>query len=171
MSSDARRPLAIIVLFQSFWGRLATRERTLVGLAAMVVGVGALWWIALQPALKTLRDSPAVRTALDHQLQQVLRVSQQAKAIESLAPVTREEALRLIESTAKSRLGATTQVVVQGDRVVITVRSVTGDALAEWLTQVRVNARAMPSQVQLRRTTPAPPALWEGTISFSFAAR
>lgn len=171
MKPGSQQSAAWSTWLRATWTRLAPRERILVALATLVVGAGALWWVALQPAIKTLREAPATRSALEQQLQQVQLIEQQVKSIESLAPIAREEALRQIESSTKIRLGANSQVTVQGERVVVSVKSVTAEALADWLIQVRVNARAMPSQVQLRRTTAVAPALWEGSISLSLVVR
>jgi general secretion pathway protein M len=48
-----------------------------------------------------------------------------------------------------------------GERVTVTLLGTAADALAEWLTQARVNARALPSEARLVRNASG---LWEGTV-------
>ncbi|WP_225981021.1 type II secretion system protein GspM, partial [Paracidovorax avenae] len=53
------------------WKTLAPREQSLVLAAGTVVAVALLWWVALAPALRTLREAPAQHAALDAQLQRM----------------------------------------------------------------------------------------------------
>jgi general secretion pathway protein M len=48
-------------------------------LAAAVVGLALLWWLALAPALATLRAAPAQRAALQAQAQQMQRWQREAR--------------------------------------------------------------------------------------------
>jgi type II secretory pathway component PulM len=51
------------------WQALAARERAAVLLAAVVLGGGLLWGVALQPAGRVALEAPARIAALDAQLQ------------------------------------------------------------------------------------------------------
>ena len=53
------------------------------------------------------------------------------------------------DSTAS--LGGTVQLSVQGDRATATLRGTPPAALAQWLAQVRINARLLPLESQLAR--------------------
>ena len=46
------------------WVGLAPRERALVGGAAALVALALLWWVALAPALATLRSADVQHRAL-----------------------------------------------------------------------------------------------------------
>ena len=46
------------------WQTLAPREQHLVRAAALLVALALLWWLALAPALHTLRSAPARHAAL-----------------------------------------------------------------------------------------------------------
>ena len=65
---------------QQRWKALAPREQNLVLAASAIVALALLWWVALAPALKTLRTAPARHAALDAQLQRMQ--SLQAEALQ-----------------------------------------------------------------------------------------
>lgn len=132
---------------------LSARERRLVTLAAAVVLLGLLWWLAVAPALQTLREAPARHAALDAQLtrmQQLARTAESLRAASAGAQPGRDEALRALDA-ATAALGATGQVSVLGDRATLTLRGAPPQALAQWLAQVRINARLLPLESQLAR--------------------
>ena len=153
---------------QARWTQLDSRERLLVMAALSVVGVALLWWIAVSPALSTLRQADAQQRALAAQVQKMQSLQVQAQAIQSQPKINRDDALRALESSVKG-LGATAQLNVAGDRATVTLRNAAADTLARWLSQARVNARAIPSEARLIRsaTTPGSPAAWDGTVVLS----
>jgi general secretion pathway protein M len=146
---------------------MAPRERQAVMIAAWVLGLALLWWVALGPALNTLRQAPERQATLDAQLTQMLRMAataEQVRAQNNTPPPTRRGAQAAIES-ATAALGAQAQVSVQGDRAILTLRGVAPEALAKWLSQVRVNARLLPVEAQVQRQ--ASPAGWAGQITLA----
>ena len=146
---------------------MAPRERQAVLVAIWIVGLALLWWIALGPALSTLRQAPTRQAAVDAQLNQMLRMAataEQVRAQNSTPPPTRRGAQAAIES-ATTALGAQAQVSVQGDRAILTLRGVPPEALAQWLSQVRVNARLLPIEAQVQRQ--GAPGGWAGQITLA----
>lgn len=152
------------------WQRLHPRERRLVALSAAVVGLALLWWLALAPPLRMLREASAQRTALESQAQQMQMLQREATALKAQPRIGQEEALRALKATTEKRLGASAQLAVVGDRANVTLKAVSAGVLAEWLTDARVNARAMPVDARLTRQD-APAAggvpVWSGTLSLS----
>ena len=150
------------------WTQLDSRERTLVLAALSVVAVALLWWVGISPALNTLRQADAQRSGLTAQVQKMQSLQAQAQAIASQPKINRDDALRALEASVKG-LGATAQLNVSGDRATVTLRNTAADALARWLSQARVNARAIPSEARLTRSAASPggPATWDGTIVLS----
>lgn len=142
------------------WARLAVRERRLVVVALVVVTAGLLWALAIAPALATVRSAPQRLVQLDLQLQTMQGLSMQAKALQANAPIGRDEALRLLESSVQQRLAGKAQVSTSGDRVTITLSAVEPQPLAQWLAQVRGAARVSVQQARLLRS----PAGWGGSI-------
>ena len=150
------------------WDALAARERVLVAAAAAVVGLALVWWIALGPAIATLRSAEAQHRALDTQLQQMLRLQAQAKAMQSQPRQSQEEAMRQLEATIRQQLGTAARYSIAGDRVTVTLAAVPASALAQWLTQVRVNARALPVEARLTRNGAGG---WDGSLTLTLPPR
>ncbi|WP_225976039.1 type II secretion system protein GspM, partial [Paracidovorax avenae] len=65
------------------WKTLAPREQSLVLAAGTVVAVALLWWVALAPALRTLREAPAQHAALDAQLQRMQALQSEALQLQA----------------------------------------------------------------------------------------
>ena len=135
------------------WAALEARERRLIAIGAGLVAVALIWWIALAPALKTLREAPAEHAKVDAQLQQMTTLQAQAKALQSQPRANRDESMRALEGSVRTGLGATAQIQQQGsgEGVNVVIRAVPAEALAQWLTQARGNARAVPREVHLTR--------------------
>ena len=79
-----------------------------------------------------------------------------------------DEALRALEQTIRQRFGTTARYSIGGDRVTITLSAAAPDTLAQWLTQARVNARALPAEARLTRNAAGQ---WDGTLVMSLPAR
>lgn len=150
------------------WDALAPREQLLVAAAAAVVLAALLWWVLLRPALQTLRVSEAQHAHMDTQLQQVLRLQAQAQAMQSQPRQSHEEALRLLETAIRQQLGTAARYAISGERVSVTLSGVSSEVLAQWLTQARANARALPAEARLQRNAAG---LWEGTLVLSLPPR
>ncbi|MDZ4357374.1 MAG: type II secretion system protein GspM [Variovorax sp.] len=144
--------------------RLSPRERRAVFAAAWVVGLGLLWWLALAPALGTLRQAPERHARLDAQLAQMQHLAASAEQLRSLnsSPPPGRAATQRARAQYTSQLGGSAQVSAQGDRASVNFRGTTPEALSQWLNQMRVNARLLPVQAQLERQ--ANPAGWSGQL-------
>lgn len=155
-------------LLRARWDALRPREQAMVAVAAAVVGAALVWLIALGPAIGTLRTSEAQRRALDAQLQHMRGLQAQAQALQAQPKQSYDEALKALELSLRQRLGTTARMMVAGERATITLTGTAADALAQWLTQARVNARALPSEARLSRN---PAGLWEGTLVLTLPPR
>ncbi len=148
------------------WAALGSRERTLVMVTLALVLLALVWWIAIAPALRTLRQADAQHRDLAAQIQQMQRLQAQAQSIQSQPKISRDDAVRALDASVKQRLNATAQVNLAGDRATVTLRNTAADQLAQWLSQARVNARAIPTEARLVRSTASsggPPG-WDGTV-------
>jgi general secretion pathway protein M len=152
----------------SRWAQLAPREKLLVGTAAAVVSVALLWWVGLAPALQILRTAPEQHRVLDTQLQRMQTLQAQAQALQAQPKQGYDEALRALELTIRQRLGTSARYSIGGDRVTVTLTAVAPDTLAQWLTQARVNARALPAEARLVRNAAGQ---WDGTLVMTLPAR
>jgi general secretion pathway protein M len=150
------------------WAGLRPREQALVAGASFVVAFALVWLVALSPALKTLHASEEQRRALDTQLQRMRGLQQQAQSLQSQPKLGYDEATRLLEASVSQRLGTTARMVIAGDRVTVTLTGTPADALAQWLAQARVNARAIPGEAHLTRNAAGQ---WNGTLVLSLPPR
>jgi general secretion pathway protein M len=146
------------------WNGLAPREKLLVAATIGLLTLVIVWLVAVRPALGVVRSAPQQHRLLDAQLQQMRTLQQQAVALKAQPKLGHDEALRLLELSLRERLGTTARLAVNGDRATITLAGAPADALARWLTQARVDARALPSEARLARNTGG---LWEGTLVLS----
>ncbi|ROZ79490.1 type II secretion system protein GspM [Ramlibacter sp. WS9] len=155
-------------VLRTHWEGLRPREQAMVAVAALVVVAALVWLVALGPALSTLRTAEVQRRSLDAQLQHMRALQQQAQALQSQPKQGYDEALRALEASIKQRLGTTARTVIAGERVTVTLAGTAPDALAQWLTQARVNARALPGEARLYRNSAG---LWEGTLVLTLPPR
>lgn len=159
--------MKLLALLQVRWNSASRREQRLVLAALALLLVALLWWVGLAPALTTLRSADRQHRLLAVQLQQMQRLQVQAKTLQAQPHLALLEARRLLEASVKP-LGATAQLVVTGERVTVTLRGASADALAQWLTQARLNARAVPSEARLVRSAAG---TWDGTLVLNLSAR
>lgn len=152
---------------QARWDSISRREQQWL-LAALALVLGAvLWWVALAPALATLRSAEQQHQLLDAQLQQMQRLQAQAKTLQAQAPMSFNEARRLLEASVKP-LGTAARLSIVGERVTLNLQGTAPDALAQWLAQARLNARAVPSEARLLRNAAG---TWDGMLVLILSAR
>lgn len=130
------------------WAALAERERLLLSLGAVVIGLALVWAVGIQPALRILRAAPAAHAALDQQAQAMQRLAAEATALRAAPPLAPGLAAQALQG-ATARLGANGRLTMQGDRAVLMLSGVHGDALAAWLAEARRGARARPVEAKL----------------------
>ena len=153
------------------WQGLPPRQRLLfVGAMGVLVAV-LLWWLALGPALATLRTAPAQHQVLDAQLAVMRQLQAQAlamrEAMQALPPLSREEAQGVLEATVRQNLGETARLTLSAEGATLTLSGVSGQALAQWLTQARIEARTLPTEAHLNRQANG---LWEGRMTLLLPA-
>lgn len=150
------------------WESLAPRERRGVQAALALVAVALLWWLGIGPALRTLRGADAQHRSLDAQLQNMRSLQAEAQALQAQPKLSFDDALKAVELAVKSELGANGQINVTGERVTVSLKNAPADALARWLAQVRINARALPTEARLVRgpaqPSGLPTATWDGSL-------
>lgn len=150
------------------WAALAPREQALVAGAIALVTFALLWWLALAPALATLRSAEKQHRALDNQLQQMLRLQAQARAMQAQPRQSHDDAMRQLELAIRQQLGVSARYSIAGDRVSVTLSNTPAPALAQWLSQVRANARALPGEARLTRNASGG---WDGSLVLTLPPR
>ena len=133
------------------WHTLSEREQTLLRWGAALLVAASVWLLLVAPTLRTLREAPAQQAALDAQWQQLKDLQAQAQSLQQQPRMGQTEALRSLQKASTELLGASAQIQTVGDRSTVTLKAVPAEALARWLAQVRMQARAVPVQAQLQR--------------------
>jgi general secretion pathway protein M len=133
------------------WNALGERERLLLLVGSAILGAALLWWLGLAPALRTVRSAPAQIEALDAQLQQMQTLAAEVRELRATPALPSAQAQAALNAAAQ-RLGDKLRLSLQGERAVIDLNGLPGEALASWLAEVRLNARARVVEAQLVRT-------------------
>lgn len=154
----------------SRWQTLALRERRLLLAAAALIVITLLWSAGISPALKVLRQSELQRHALDARLQQMQKMAEEARTLQAKPAIRRDEAARSLEASVKSAFGSGAQITFAGDRATITLKAVSPASFSTWLEQARVNARALPVEARMTRST-AGNIAWDGSLVMSLPPR
>lgn len=146
------------------WQQLGERDRRAIAWGLALIGLALLWWLALAPAIATVRQAPARIAAERATLQSLKNMAQEAQALQAQARAPGDtpalDRLRQVSAT----LGERAQINAQGDSVVVTLTAVPAAEWTPWLAQVRLNAQLKPSQVSLRA---AADGTWSGTLVFA----
>ena len=148
-----------------FWRSRAPRERLILGVAMLLIGVAIVWMLAVQPALRTLREAPLQLDRLDAQLQQMQRLAAESKTLRNPVQISPGQAAVALKA-ATERLGEGSQIIIQGDRATLTLAGVSGPALRAWLSEARSAAHARAIDVQLLRN----PQGYAGSVIVTFGA-
>jgi general secretion pathway protein M len=156
----------------SQWQRLAPREQLGVRILGSVLVLALAWWVLVAPALHTLTQSDAARASVAQQQAHMLALQTQAQQLQNRTPLTRDEALRQLQSLTPA--AGTLQIQPQGDRVTVQLKAVPATTLAQWLSLAREQAQALPLEAHLNRSqpptaahAPRPPTAavtWDGSL-------
>ena len=142
------------------WRSRAPRERQLIAGGAVALALLVVWLIAVQPALRTLRETPAEIDRLDAQWQQMQIAAVESAALRSASPVPPAQANEALRA-ATERLGGKGKIALQGDRATLTFSAVPFETLRNWIGEARSAARARPVEAQLQKGTSG----YSGTIT------
>jgi general secretion pathway protein M len=174
---SALKNAALMDVLLARWAALAARERVFVGSAIALIAVALLWWVGLSPALTKIKHARQAAPQLDAQLQLMRAQANEASTLKAQRQLSYDESLRSLEASIKT-LGAGAALSVSDARANITLKAVSGDALAQWLAQVRANARLVPSELRLQKTAASTAAAattsiasWDGTVVLSLPNR
>jgi general secretion pathway protein M len=153
MSLKPNKPVATTLLaLRQRWQTLSPREQSLLRWGAVLLTAAVVWWLALAPALQTVRDAPAQQAALDAQWQELKDLQAQAQSLQQQPRMSQAEMLRALQNSTTEWLGSGAQLQTVGERSTVTLKAVPAPALASWLAQVRTQARATPVQAHLERS-------------------
>ncbi|MEO0002401.1 MAG: hypothetical protein RLZZ22_93 [Pseudomonadota bacterium] len=153
--------------WQAWLATRAPRERLILRSAVWLLLLALLWSLAIAPAWRILRAAPGRQAVLVPQLHAMRAMATEATTLrqsESSRPPGWSERLRALEATTQRLLKDQAQLSPSGEQVTVTLRDATPAALAQWLQDIRVNARLRPTRVQLERSGPAGAVRWQGQL-------
>lgn len=153
--SPTTSPSASASALRTRWQALAPREQRLLLAASTLIALALLWWLALAPALHTLRTAPARHASLDAQLHTVQALRAEAQQLQNATRTHPDTALRALQTSVTERFGTSARLSLSGDRATLTLQGTAADTLLPWLAQARSNARALPQEVHLVRASVA----------------
>jgi len=146
---------------QARWAQASAGEQRLARAMGLVLALALVWFVALQPALSTLRSAQTQGPQLRAQLQTMRQLQAQAQALQAQARAqTPESKPSDLMEAALATLGGKARLSLNGDRATVSLEGSDADALAQWLAQVRLNVRARALELHLTQSQ----GLWRGTI-------
>ena len=154
------------------WSRRTESERLLIAAAAVLLLGALLWSVALGPALRTLQSADNTRVTLESQLQTMLAMQAQAKALATQQHLSGATAAKTLEQSVQSAFGKNGRITLGNNQATVVLEAVSPQALARWLGQARVDAQSKPIAVQMVRSSDAASgqALWSGTLQMALPA-
>lgn len=152
MSEQALNLQSLRAAWQTRWTAMAPRERRMATVAAWLAGVTLVVMVGIRPAWRTLDQAPAQLREVEAQVDQMRRLADESAALRQRPPVPPAQAEAALKA-ATDRLGEGARLVLQPDRANLTLTDVSGDALATWLEEVRVGARARPLEASLQQVS------------------
>jgi general secretion pathway protein M len=172
---NRRTSRQVLAPLRARWTALAPREQNMTLLAGGVVALALLWWVALAPALHSLRTAPERHAQADRQLRQMQLLQAEAEQLRGNARPVVGDAKALLQSSLSAELGASAQLNWMGDRAQVTLKAAPAAALARWLAQVRSNTHAVPAEMKLARTAQGASATadsvrWDGSLALDLPA-
>ncbi len=135
---------------REYWRTRAPRERLALLVMGGVLLFALAWLLLVQPALNTLRETPAQLARLEAQLQQTQNLAAEAQTLRGVAAVGSGQATAALRA-ATERLGDKGRLALLGDRATLTLNGASPEALRGWLVEARSAARVRPIEAQLTR--------------------
>lgn len=116
----------------TWWLGLQQREQRLVGAAALVLLIGAFYWLLWQPLHQSREQQQQRLVAAERQLQQLQRLAPQLSAS---AKVSRSDGsvAQIISNSARSNAIKVSRMQPQNNQLTLVLEDVSFDALLTWL--------------------------------------
>lgn len=143
------------------WAAMAPRERRMISVMAWLLGITLVFLLGVRPAWKTLQQTPVQLREVNAVLEDMQRQAAEVKTLRQMPVVPPSQAEAALRS-ATERLGEGAKIRVLPDRAVVTLTKVAGADLAQWLAEVRANARARPVEANFAQVEPG---VYSGSIS------
>jgi general secretion pathway protein M len=151
---------------RTWWQVRSAQEKRMLKVAVFVLVLGTIWVAGIAPALKTIKTFEVTRNSQDVQLQAMLRLQSQAQNLRAVPQLGAEAAQQALHTSVTQAFGGRADFQAIGSTATITLKGVEPQALAQWLTVARTNARSAPQQAHLSYDKHG----WSGTLQMSLPA-
>ena len=150
------------------WAALAAREQRGVLLAAAVLGAALVWFVALAPALRSLKTVAAQSVALGADIDRMQALQARVKTLQAKPALVPQESLQALQ-TAATKLGAAVSLQVVGERATLTLKKLSALQLGQWLAP-QTGPGLSPTEAHLKRDTGSVEPVWSGTLIYRLPA-
>ena len=147
------------------WDQTSPREQAALRVAMAVLLLASLWAVALRPAWTALRSAQAQAAQVHAQYIQVLQWQAQAQALRAQATAPGGDPRALLQASIAT-LGPSARLVTLGAQLECTFQDADGAALAQWLTQARLQARTRPLEAHITQSG----GRWSGRLLLQLPA-
>lgn len=151
-------------LVRARWAALAARERRGVLLAAAVLGLALVWFVALAPALRSLKTVATQSAALAADIDRMQALQARAKALQTKPALAPQESLRSLQAAA-GKLGASVSLQVVGEQATLTIKKLGALPMGQWLSP-QTGPGLSPIEAHLKRDTGSVEPVWSGTLIY-----
>lgn len=151
-------------LLKARWAALAAREQRGVLLAAAVLGAALVWFVALAPALRSLKTVAAQSAALGADMERMQALQARAKVLQAKPALAPQESLKALQ-TAATKLAAAASLQVVGERATLTIKKLNALQLGQWLSP-QTGPGLNPIEAHLKRDTGSVEPVWSGTLIY-----
>ena len=142
-----------------YWLRASAREQVALRIAATLLVLALVWWVGLQPALKTLKNARTQAPVVRAQYEQMLQLQAQAAALRAQVQQPVSDPKAVLQDSI-STLEKNARVALAGERATVSFKQARPADLALWLEQLRLKAHS--SVLEMHMTQAA--GLWSGSV-------
>jgi len=142
-----------------YWLHASAREQVVLRIAATLVLLALVWWVGLQPALKTLKNARTQAPVVRAQYEQMLQLQAQAAALRAQVQQPVSDPKAVLQDSI-STLEKNARVALAGERATVSFKQARPADLALWLEQLRLKAHS--SVLEMHMTQAA--GLWSGSV-------
>jgi general secretion pathway protein M len=149
----------------AWWHQLSQRDRRAVlGMACVLLPV-LVWWLGVAPALRILRAAPVQQAKLQTQWQTMQQMAEQAASLKQVVPLSYAASKAALEAGTQKHLGDRAKLQMTASQATVLLTQVPAADLAQWLADVRQNARLTPMRTKLQADAQQK---WSGTVDFQW---
>ena len=142
-----------------YWLRASAREQVALRIAATLLVLALVWWVGLQPALKTLKNARTQAPVVRAQYEQMLQLQAQAAAMRAQVQQPVSDPKAALQDSI-SALENNARVSLAGERATVSFKQARPADLALWLEQVRLKAHSSVLEMHISQAA----GLWSGSV-------